>query len=511
MRWTSAFVLFVTALAAQVDRQPASAVTAVRHWVQGGVVRIAIEVSGEFRFRSDRLHNPERVYFDLADTRPQLGDKPYWSENLPQGSVVERLRLAQTTLTTTRVVLDLSGAAEISTVQLSNPNRLVIELRPANGGVTPTGAMTREITSGVAGAAAPRPEPAWASPNSAPFSYSSRLVRWMQSLPPVKVAPPPNPILPGPPAIHEESVSRPLAPSLGWVPRPPPLDKAPVAPASAASAAAGLPSAEMAKAARRTGDGDTSLVRTLGLKISRVVIDPGHGGHDQGTHGPNGLLEKDVVLDVSLRLGKMIEDKLGAQVIYTRTDDTYVPLEARTALANEKKADLFLSIHGNSSPVAKHRGHRDVLPELFRFPRRAGRGRARKRESQKSISELHDLIQKISLHDKLEESREFATRIQNALFQLTARNFPAEHSRGVQARSVRGADRRQYAFRIGRDRICHQCARGSAVAAPGLPAESGGGPVSRRIPLRRWPEPFPGGRADAVNRSLRRSAFRSAA
>jgi N-acetylmuramoyl-L-alanine amidase len=431
MRWTSAFVLFVTALAAQVDRQPASAVTAVRHWVQGGVVRIAIEVSGEFRFRSDRLHNPERVYFDLADTRPQLGDKPYWSENLPQGSVVERLRLAQTTLTTTRVVLDLSGAAEISTVQLSNPNRLVIELRPANGGVTPTGAMTREITSGVAGAAAPRPEPAWASPNSAPFSYSSRLVRWMQSLPPVKVAPPPNPILPGPPAIHEESVSRPLAPSLGWVPRPPPLDKAPVAPASAASAAAGLPSAEMAKAARRTGDGDTSLVRTLGLKISRVVIDPGHGGHDQGTHGPNGLLEKDVVLDVSLRLGKMIEDKLGAQVIYTRTDDTYVPLEARTALANERKADLFLSIHGNSSPVARIVGTETYYLN-FSDSRDALDVAARENSmSQKSISELHDLIQKISLHDKLEESREFATRIQNALFQLTARNFPAEHSRGV--------------------------------------------------------------------------------
>ena len=431
MRWTSAFVLFVTALAAQVDRQPASAVTAVRHWVQGGVVRIAIEVSGEFRFRSDRLHNPERVYFDLADTRPQLGDKPYWSENLPQGSVVERLRLAQTTLTTTRVVLDLSGAAEISTVQLSNPNRLVIELRPANGGGTPTGAMTREITSGVAGAAAPRPEPAWASPNSAPFSYSSRLVRWMQSLPPVKVAPPPNPILPGPPAIHEESVSRPLAPSLGWVPRPPPLDKAPVAPASAASAAAGLPSAEMAKAARRTGDGDTSLVRTLGLKISRVVIDPGHGGHDQGTHGPNGLLEKDVVLDVSLRLGKMIEDKLGAQVIYTRTDDTYVPLEARTALANERKADLFLSIHGNSSPVARIVGTETYYLN-FSDSRDALDVAARENAmSQKSISELHDLIQKISLHDKLEESREFATRIQNALFQLTARNFPAEHSRGV--------------------------------------------------------------------------------
>jgi hypothetical protein len=134
MRWTAAFVLFVTALAAQMDRQPAVAVTAVRHWTQGSVVRIAIEVSGNFHFLSDRLHNPERLYFDLADTRPQLGDKPYWSETLADGYVVERVRLAQTTLTTTRVVLDLRGVADVSTVQLSNPNRLVIELRPAGSG-----------------------------------------------------------------------------------------------------------------------------------------------------------------------------------------------------------------------------------------------------------------------------------------------------------------------------------------------------------------------------------------
>jgi N-acetylmuramoyl-L-alanine amidase len=192
-----------------------------------------------------------------------------------------------------------------------------------------------------------------------------------------------------------------------------------------------LPPSETARAARRTGDGDTSLVRTLGLKISRVVIDPGHGGHDQGTHGPNGLLEKDIVLDISLRLGKLIEDKLGAQVIYTRTDDNYVPLEARTALANEKKADLFLSIHGNSSPVAKIVGTETYYLN-FSDSRDAQDVAARENApSQKSISELHDLIQKISLHDKLEESREFAARVQNALFQLTARTFPSEHNRGV--------------------------------------------------------------------------------
>ena len=79
---------------------------------------------------------------------------------------------------------------------------------------------------------------------------------------------------------------------------------------------------------------------------------------------PKGLLEKDLVLDVSLRLGKLIEEKMGAEVIYTRSDDTFIPLEGRTALANEKKADLFLSIHANSSPIAAHHGRRNLLSEL---------------------------------------------------------------------------------------------------------------------------------------------------
>jgi N-acetylmuramoyl-L-alanine amidase len=413
MRWTAAFVLFVTALAAQMDRQPEVAVTAVRHWTQGSVVRIAVEVSGNFHFLSDRLHNPERLYFDLADTRPQLGDKPYWSETLPDGYVVERVRLAQTTLTTTRVVLDLRGAADVSTVQLSNPNRLVIELRPAAGGV---GATRFD---------APLRPPAAAASDPVRISNPPDAVRRQMPVPPpVKLAPPSNVTLPSPPAIHPESASAPLAPAFVWVPRPPPFERA-------LASSSTLPSPETAKAARRTVDGDTSLVRTLGLKISRVAIDPGHGGHDQGTHGPNGLLEKDVVLDISLRLGKLIEDKLGAQVIYTRTDDSYVPLEARTVLANEKKADLFLSIHGNSSPVPRIVGTETYYLNFSDSHDALDVAARENASSQKSISELHDLIQKISLHDKLEESREFATRIQNALFQLTARNFPAEHSRGI--------------------------------------------------------------------------------
>src|SRR5207237_3386787 len=100
--------------------------------------------------------------------------------------------------------------------------------------------------------------------------------------------------------------------------------------------------------AKRAIRADT-MTRVLGLKLRRVVLDPGHGGNDAGTSGPDGLREKDVALDVAKRLGALIQERLGSEVVYTRTDDNFVPLARRTAIANEASADLFLSIHVNSS------------------------------------------------------------------------------------------------------------------------------------------------------------------
>ena len=98
------------------------------------------------------------------------------------------------------------------------------------------------------------------------------------------------------------------------------------------------------------------MVRSLGLKLSRVVIDAGHGGRDTGTIGAAGYTEKELVLDVAQRLRQLIENELGAEVVMTRTDDSFVPLESRTAMANDQQADLFISIHANSSRVRSVRG-----------------------------------------------------------------------------------------------------------------------------------------------------------
>src|SRR5438128_2309404 len=120
-----------------------------------------------------------------------------------------------------------------------------------------------------------------------------------------------------------------------------------------------------AAAPQPTRDGQSTLTRTLGLKIGRIVIDAGHGGHDTGTIGPTGLMEKDLCLDVALRLGKIIEQRLpGADVVYTRSDDTFIPLEERTRIANESKElaediqdSLSRRIQKTNRPV-KNRGVR---------------------------------------------------------------------------------------------------------------------------------------------------------
>jgi len=170
----------------------------------------------------------------------------------------------------------------------------------------------------------------------------------------------------------------------------------------------------------------------LGLKVEREVLDPGHGGHDTGTIGPGGLLEKDLVLDVAQRLGHLIETRMGSEVIYTRSDDTFIALERRTEIANEAKADLFLSVHANSSPLRSAAGV-ETFYMNFTTSKTALELAARENAgSQMSVYELQELLQKIVLKDKVEESREFATRVQSALYTLSARTTDARSKdRGV--------------------------------------------------------------------------------
>jgi N-acetylmuramoyl-L-alanine amidase/type II secretory pathway predicted ATPase ExeA len=161
-----------------------------------------------------------------------------------------------------------------------------------------------------------------------------------------------------------------------------------------------------------------SLARELGLKINRIAIDPGHGGYDTGTRGLHGLLEKDLCLDVALRLGQLIEENIaGAQVVYTRNDDRHLSLEERTAIANKANADLFISIHANSSDIREARGAETYYLSLATSQKSKELATRENALGQSSLHDLPELIKKISRDDKIVESKLLAVDIQNALSQ----------------------------------------------------------------------------------------------
>ena len=403
------------AASAQSGRPGTHNVTSVKRSNAAGVTRVAIEVSGEFEYRGDHLHNPERVYFDILNARPKFDGKRLYTEDVDD-PLVKRIRVAETSPGVTRIVLDLAGDADVKATVVKNPDRLMVDI---HGSARPT---------------VPAPT---VPPAAAPVTASQPLI----AAPQVPIAPPakigPADLAPAVFPVADSPRPSSIQPAILPVTTPQ-ATAAPVTTAQATTAppatttSASTPSAAaVPKPARHAANGDTSLVRALGLKLQRIVIDPGHGGHDNGTEGPKGLLEKDLVLDVSLRLGKLIQDKMGAEVIYTRSDDTFIPLEGRTELANEKKADLFLSIHANSSPVPRITG---VETYYLNFTDSKDAMEVASREnagSQQSIFDLRDLIQKISLHDKASESRDFAEHMQAALFAFSSRTFQNEKNRGV--------------------------------------------------------------------------------
>lgn len=395
----------VTLFAACLSAQPVTQnlqVSDVRFWSLKGVTRIAIETSGEFTYRFDHIPNPDRLFFDIVGARPRtkrIAVKPVNDARL------KRIRIAENVPGVTRVVLDLEPGVDFTASQLGNPDRLIVELRPAVALAPTLGpAAPSVITKTVPEISAPNP-PSFTPSSSFPLNAGGMLAK-LPAAP--ATVPPATPPMSTPPPLKEVSRDK-VAPGV-----PPSI------------------SAMEASAARRlSADGGRSLTRALGLKLNRVVIDPGHGGHDQGTCGPKGLLEKDLVLDVSLRLGKLIEERLGTEVIYTRSEDSFIRLTDRTALANQKKADLFLSIHANSSSYQRVAGIETYYLNFTSSPEALDVAARENASSRSAISDLSDLVSSIAKHDKVEESREFASDVQGALQAFEIRNSPTAKDRGI--------------------------------------------------------------------------------
>jgi N-acetylmuramoyl-L-alanine amidase len=397
LSWAVAVFGLLPALAA--EKPGIIQVTGVRSWSHSDSTRVIIETTGPFEYKADRAHDPERLFLDIPHSRPWIAKRRFATHQVAD-ALLNRVRVAEQAPGTTRVVFDLKVPSDFKITRLDAPDRLVVELRSLYPVSQPTPVAAR---------------PAFVYP---PFAY-----------PPLPRRP--QIIMAGtPPALPEPNLVAINLTDPAWSPATPKSPR-PARTVSTQIIPAAKPAIAQDSMPLASENASRSLTRALGLKVNRIVIDAGHGGHDDGTIGPRGVLEKDVVLDVALRLSKLVQQKMGAEVVLTRSDDTFIPLRERTAIANDHKADLFLSIHANSSPAPEVAGTETFY---LNFTNMAGSLDVAAREnagSDKTVGELKDLIQSITLNDKIEESHTFAQDVQNSI-QLNAQHSNvAAHNRGV--------------------------------------------------------------------------------
>ena len=419
--------------------RPTATLTGIERTVMPEAIRITLALDREVTYREERLAGPARVFFDLKGVHaiPELKDGVLRYAD----DAVRQIRVGRHPAATVRVVLDLEGVTKYSVFTLYNPFRVVVDCE------TPTR---------TAAVGAPRPAKVVVTEPAPP----SPVVTLITSAPTVAVEPVAAvaPIAPSAPRLGDTTPRSGQGPRLddstprsgqadgtASAPVPPGAPEhrtapialehgapiapiAPIAPEHRTAPAA--PSAPIAPSAPSSNTaGGFSLSRQLGLGVTRIVIDPGHGGHDPGAQGKS-LNEADLTLDVALRLETLLQ-RDGFDVVLTRRTNVYVPLEERTAIANRESADLFLSIHANAS---RNQAARGVETYFLSFATSPDAEAVAARENSGSAGGMHnlpDIIKAIALNNKLDESRDLAGMVQEALVSRLRRSNKDVRSLGV--------------------------------------------------------------------------------
>ena len=165
----------------------------------------------------------------------------------------------------------------------------------------------------------------------------------------------------------------------------------------------------------------------------RIVVDAGHGGWDLGTVGRRGLLEKDLVLEISQRLGKLLESRLGMEVLYTRPDDNYITLDERASIANQAQADLFVSVHANYSDLPSARGVETYYTNFFSAP--GAKSKDVDTHAAKTVPGAKPAalptLSPADLRERVEQSRRLAASVQRSLYGTLSVQNPGLRDRGI--------------------------------------------------------------------------------
>jgi N-acetylmuramoyl-L-alanine amidase len=338
---------------------------------------VEVDLDGPVQFREERLYNPPRFFYDLQKTRTTdaLKEATLQFESGP----VRQVRIGRHPNDVTRVVMDMAADVRCVARLAGAPDRLVVTCgqdaaasTSAEPAPAPAGGRAAPGATGVTSAAAPSavPKPAGGA-----------------TTPGIASAPPAADSAPSAdPAARPASLPKPAADSSG---------PAPAAPSANAR-------------------GGYSMARQLGLRVGRIVIDPGHGGRDPGAQGP-GYTEAALTLDIALRLERLLAKEPGVEVVLTRRTDEYVGLQERTAIANREGADLFLSIHANASRNRSARGVESYLLNFASTPEAAAVAARENASSTLTMSHLNDLVKQIALNSKLDESRDLARHVQTSM------------------------------------------------------------------------------------------------
>lgn len=335
------------------------------------LTEIVIYLDGPATFHQERLGQPDRVFFDLAGTRPAESLKDAVLDF--DAGLVRQIRIGRHPNSVTRLVMDSEGVGQVRARMYTEPHRLVVTCWPA--GVTPP------------------PEPAASGPGrDAP----------VQAVPATSDTTRPVPV------VVETPAGRSAAPPAAEPPAPPAASRPDASPTGrpAPTVTPSPPSSNVR--------GGFSLARQLGLGANRIVIDPGHGGRDPGTIHRN-LTEAALTLDIALRLEALLAKQPGIEVVLTRRTDVFLSLQERTEIANREEADLFVSIHVNASRNRAARGIETYLLDFASTPDAEAVAARENASSVMTMTSLNDLVKKIALTNKADESRDLAVLLQNSM------------------------------------------------------------------------------------------------
>jgi len=369
-------------------------VNGLRFWSNPNYTRIVVDGDRDTDFRHELLppsvNTPQRLYIDFQNS---LLGKNLQKAVPIDDDLLRGARAAQHTTNSVRVVIDIKSFKSYKIFSLKNPFRTIIDIWGQDASITaanPRSAPAPEFRQMAAAdsqgseSGSGQSNPQWSGPLWTEFRQPDTRqpapVRTDQS-------------------VRTESVSPP--PYYAAVEKDPKLTP-------------------------------NDLARQLALGVRRIVIDPGHGGHDVGAPGfEKGVYEKDIVLQISKRLAEKIRRELGCEVIMTRTTDRYLTLEERTAIANTKNADLFVSVHCNAST---NRGAYGIETYFLNLATDEDAIRVAAREnatSRKNISDLQTILTDLMKNSKINESSKLAAHVQKSMYGRLSTHFGNIKNKGV--------------------------------------------------------------------------------